>query len=301
MSETTDLAARAALIELAEREGAHPVEVVQGAADVPLVFDSPHSGRYYPEDFSSVVSLKLLREYEDRFVDLLIQDATGHGVTTISAHFPRAYIDPNRAPDDIDEEMLEAVWPDPLSPTRHSEQGTGLIFRRMHDESQIYDRPLTVEEVQRRLDGCWRPYHAALQAALASAQQESGVVWHINWHSMRPVGDVMTPDPGNKRADFVLGDRQGQSCEPAFTSFVADRLEAMGYSVAINHPYQGAYIVERYGKPREGWHSLQIEVNRGLYIDLDTLEKIERFEDVRRDIGTLAGELAAWSQDRLAG
>lgn len=301
MSETTDRAARAALIELAEREGAEPVDIAHGAADVPLVFDSPHSGRYYPDDFSSVVSRKLLREYEDRFVDRLIADADDHGVTTITAHFPRAYIDPNRAPDDIDEEMLEAVWPDPLSPTRHTLQGTGLIFRRMHDASHIYDRPLTVEEVQRRLDGCWRPYHAALESALAAARQENGAVWHINWHSMRPVGDAMTPDPGNERADFVLGDRQGQSCEPAFTSIVAERLEAMGYSVAINDPYQGAYIVERYGKPREGWHSLQIEINRGLYMDLDTLEKIERFETVRRDIGALAGELVSWSRTRLAG
>jgi hypothetical protein len=117
--------------------------VAKGSPDVPLVFDSPHSGRYYPDDFRSVISQKMLREYEDRFVDLLIADAPRHGVATIAANFPRAYIDPNRAPDDIDEEMLEAVWPDPLSPTRHSEQGTGLIFRRMHDESPIYDRPLT--------------------------------------------------------------------------------------------------------------------------------------------------------------
>lgn len=299
MSENTDRAARAALVELAEREGAEPVNVAKGAGGVPLVFDSPHSGRYYPEDFSSIISLRLLREYEDRFVDLLIEDAQSHGVTTISANFPRAYIDPNRASDDIDEEMLEAVWPDPLSPTRHSKQGTGLIFRRMHDDAHIYDRPLTVEEVQRRLDGCWRPYHAALEAAIATAQGEGGAVWHVNWHSMRPVGDAMTPDPGRERADFVLGDLQGKSCEPAFTRFVAQRLEAMGYSVAINDPYQGAYIVERHGRPRQGRHSLQIEINRGLYMDLETLEKIERFSNVQRDIGMLAGELAGWTKARL--
>lgn len=298
MSETTDRAARAALIELAEQEGADPVNVAKGAAEVPIVFDSPHSGRYYPEDFSSVVSRKLLREYEDRFVDLLIEKAAGHGITTISANFPRAYIDPNRAPDDLDEEMLETVWPDPLTPTRHSKQGTGLIFRRMHDASPIYERHLTHEEVRRRLDGCWRPYHAALEAALHGAREHGGSVWHVNWHSMRPVGDAMTPDPGESRADFVLGDLEGASCEPAFTTFVAERLEAMGYSVAINHPYQGAYIVQRYGQPEEGQHSLQIEINRGLYMDLGTLEKIERFEDIKRDIGRLAGELAEWTRAR---
>ncbi|MGY6707253.1 MAG: N-formylglutamate amidohydrolase [Rhizobiaceae bacterium] len=299
MSETTDRAARAALIDLAENEGAEPVNIAKGAAGIPVVFDSPHSGRYYPDDFNSVVSRKLLREYEDRFVDLLIGEAAEHGVTTISAHFPRAYIDPNRAPDDIDEEMLEAVWPEPLSPTRHSRQGTGLIFRRMHDDSPIYEERLTLEEVQRRLDGCWRPYHAALETALAAAERSAGAVWHVNWHSMRPVGDAMTPDPGETRADFVLGDLQGKSCEPAFTSFMAERLEAMGYSVAINHPYQGAYIVQRHGRPEEGRHSLQIEVNRGLYMDLGTLEKIDRFDEIRRDVGRLAGELVDWAQARV--
>lgn len=301
MSDTTDRAARAALVELAEREGDEPVTIVRGATDVPLVFDSPHSGRYYPEDFSSVVSQRLLREYEDRFVDLLIEGAVGHGITTISAHFPRAYIDPNRAPDDLDEEMLEAVWPEPISPTRHSRQGTGLIFRRMHDNSAIYERQLTHEEVRRRLDGCWLPYHAALQAALDAQREPGGSVWHVNWHSMRPVGDTMTPDPGKSRADFVLGDLEGRSCEPAFTAFVAERLRAMGYSVAVNDPYQGAYIVQRYGQPEEGRHSLQIEINRGLYMDLSTLEKIDRFEEVRRDIGRLAGELADWAKARLTG
>jgi N-formylglutamate deformylase len=301
MSEKTDSAARAALVELAKREGAEPVELAPGSSDVPLVFDSPHSGRYYPEDFRSVISQKMLREYEDRFVDLLIADAPRHGVATIGAHFPRAYIDPNRAPDDIDEEMLEAVWPDPLSPSRHSEQGTGLIFRRMHDEAHIYDRPLTVEEVRRRLDGCWRPYHAALDTALAEARSRHDAVWHVNWHSMRPVGDALTPDPGKARADFVLGDLQGGSCEPAFTAIVADRLESMGYSVAINDPYQGAYIVERHGRPEEGRHSLQIEINRGLYMDLDTLEKIDRFDEIKRDIGLLAGALVEWIRARFCG
>lgn len=296
---TTDRAAQAALIELAEREGADPVNVAKGSAEVPLVFDSPHSGRYYPEDFSSAISRNLLWEYEDRFVDLLIEEAAGHGVTTIAAHFPRAYIDPNRAPDDIDEEMLEAVWPEPLSPTIHSRKGTGLIFRRMHDDSPIYERQLTLEEVRRRLDGCWRPYHAALEAALAEAQRNVGGVWHVNWHSMKPVGDASTPDPGESRADFVLGDRQGESCEPVFTSFVAERLEAMGYSVAINHPYQGAYIVQRYGRPEVNRHSLQIEINRGLYMDPDTLNKIDRFDDIKRDIGRLAADLAKWARGRL--
>lgn len=301
MSENTDRAARAALIRLADSEGAEPVLIMAGSEQVPLVFDSPHSGRFYPDDFRSVISRRTLQEYEDRFVDLLIADGADRGVTTLAANFPRAYIDPNRAPDDIDEDMLDAVWPDPLTPTRHSQQGTGLIFRHMPDETPIYGAKLTVEEVNRRLDSCWRPYHAALDGAIAGARARHGAVWHVNWHSMRPVGEAMTPDPGEQRADFVLGDRQGTSCEPEFTAFIADSLQAMGYSVAVNHPYQGAYIVERHGHPREGRHSIQIEINRGLYMDLDTLEKIARFDAVRQDIGRLAGKLAEWSAARASG
>jgi N-formylglutamate deformylase len=159
-------ATEAALSELARKEGEHPVEIREGSPEVPLVFDSPHSGRYYPVDFRPVVSLHMLREYEDRFVDLLIEQAARSGATLVMAHFPRAYVDPNRAADDIDETMLEAVWPEPVSPTRHSRLGTGLIFRTMRDESPIYDRQLTVEEVRRRIEACWRPYHFALESAL---------------------------------------------------------------------------------------------------------------------------------------
>jgi N-formylglutamate deformylase len=294
MSEAVKRSTEAALVDLAHKEGEHPVLMRTGAEDTPLVYDSPHSGRYYPEDFNSVVSLDMLREYEDRFVDLLIEDGAEHGAAVIAANFPRAYIDPNRASDDLDETMFETVWPQPLAPTRHSRSGTGLIFRKMQDHTPIYDRQLSIEEAKRRIAECWQPYHATLQSELERAMSRHGAVWHVNWHSMRPVGTSLAPDPGRERADFVLGDLQGLSCDPAFTSLVAETLEAMGYSVSINDPYQGAYIVQRYGRPEEGCHSLQIEINRALYMDLTTLEKIGRFEEIKRDIGHLSQRLAEW-------
>lgn len=288
------------LDQLARQEGEHPVMVRRhlGSDEVPVVFDSPHSGRYYPDDFRPAVPLDILREYEDRFVDRLISKAPEHGVTLIAANFPRAYIDPNRAPDDIDAEMLEAVWPEPLSPTPHSVGGTGLVFRVMRDAAPIYDRSLAIDEVRRRLDICWRPYHAALDEALAVHRERHGIVWHLNCHSMRPFGDALSPDPGEKRSDIVLGDLFGTSCDPDFTDMVAKTLEGFGYSVAVNRPYSGAFIVARHGRPEEGSHSLQMEINRGLYMDMETLEPISGFEPLRDDLGRLAQAVVAFAKDR---
>lgn len=288
------------LDQLARQEGEQPVMVRRhlGSDEVPVVFDSPHSGRYYPDDFRPAVPLEILREYEDRFVDRLVSKAPDHGVTLIAANFPRAYIDPNRAPDDIDAEMLEAVWPEPLAPTPHSVGGTGLVFRVMRDAAPIYDRSLAIEEVRRRLEICWHPYHAALDEALAMHRKRHGRVWHLNCHSMRPVGDPTTPDPGKRRADIVLGDLFGSSCDPAFTDLVAKSLEGFGYSVAVNSPYSGAFIVARHGRPGEGSHSLQMEINRGLYMDLETLEPTAGFEPLRNDLGRLAEAVVAFARDR---
>ncbi len=291
------------LDRLAREEGEAPVMVRRhlGAEDVPVVFDSPHSGRFYPEDFRTAVPLDILREYEDRFVDRLVADAPDKGVTVIAARFPRAYIDPNRAADDLDAEMLDAVWPEPLSPTAHSVGGTGLVFRVMRDAAPIYDRRLAIDEVRRRLDLCWLPYHEALEEALAAHQDRHGVVWHLNCHSMLPVGDTGSPDPGESRADFVLGDLHGTTCDPAYTAFVAETLQGLGYSVSVNLPYSGAYIVARHGRPTQGRHSLQMEINRGLYLDLGTLEQSDGFDGLKRDLGRLAEAVAGFARDRIGG
>jgi N-formylglutamate deformylase len=293
----------AELEQLAQSEGEQPVMVRRylGSDEVPVVFDSPHSGRFYPEDFRPAVSLDILREYEDRFVDRLVADAPNHGVTLLAANFPRAYIDPNRAPDDLDAEMLEAVWPEPIAPTNHTVGGTGLVFRVMRDTAPIYDRQLALDEVRRRLDQCWIPYHEALKSALAGHIERHGAVWHLNCHSMRPVGDASSPDPDRKRADFVLGDLFGASCAPEFTEVVAETLKGLGYSVAVNEPYSGAYIVARHGRPGDGSHSLQMEINRGLYMDLATLEETDGFAPLRADLGRLAEAVAGFARERVSG
>lgn len=262
----------------------------------PVVFDSPHSGRFYPPDFRPAVSLELLQGGEDRFVDELTAGAPGHGAVVILARFARTYLDPNRHADDLDPELLEEAWPGGVTPGAHTERGVGLIFRRIGPDVPIYDRRLTVEEVQRRIDRCWRPYHAALDAALDEAHARHGAVWHVNWHSMSAVGNELSPDPGALRPHFVLGDLDGQSCEPAFTDLVATILTELGYSVALNQPYKGAELVRRHGDPAAGRHSLQVEINRALYMNAQDLRRHEGFARLRRDLEHLTARLCEFAR-----
>lgn len=267
--------------------------------ELPLLYDSPHSGRVYPEDFLPAAEMRLLLGGEDRFVDDLVIDAPSRGATLIKALFARTYIDPNRTADDLDPHLLPEDWAEETAPSVNSERGVGLIFRLIGDAVPIYDRLLSSDEIRRRIDAYWRPYHAALEDEMARLTERFGEVLHINWHSMQPVGNALAPDPGRTRPDFVLGDLDGTSCDPALTRFVADHLSALGYSVGLNDPYKGALIVERYGKPEEGRHTLQIEINRALYMDNGTLDRTGGFADLKDDLSTFTDELAGFARARL--
>lgn len=266
---------------------------------LPVIYDSPHSGRRYPPDFLPAVPLEALRGYEDRLVDDLVQDAPKHGIVLIAATFPRAYIDPNRAIDDLDPQVVGSSWTDPLNPTEYSKLGLGLIFRTGLDDKPIYEQPLDRESVRKRIENYWRPYHQTLERALALAQERWGAVWHIAWHSMRPIGDAQSIDPGDKRPDFVVSDRDSASAEPDFTDFVADTLRELGYTVALNYPFKGGYITQRHGRPGEGRHSIQVEINRALYLDLETLQLAPRAPELRRDLDFLSQQLADFTAGRL--
>lgn len=273
-----------------------PVSVVQPRVEpTPMVFDAPHSGRHYPEDFGHVADIELLKGGEDRFVDELFADAPNHGGTLVIANFARTYIDPNRRLSDIDMVLLDGDWHETPEPTVMSERGVGLVFRLIGDGTAIYDRRLSAADITNRIENYWRPYHECLAAMIERNIAQFGVCFHLDCHSMMPVGNELAPDPGCDRADFVLGDLDGTSCEPGFTRLVAETLEALGYSVAINDPYKGALIVERYGAPEKGVHSLQIEINRKLYMNLETLERSNGFEPLRADLAKLAAAVADYS------
>ena len=265
---------------------------------IALVLDSPHSGEWYPDDFDHLPAREIVRRAEDTHVARLWRAALDHGATLIEARFPRAYIDANRSLADIDVELLSDRWPEPIAPSRKTQQGIGLVWRLARGGTPMYARKLTSAEVRARIDGFWRPYHAELDAVLDARRARFGGVWHINCHSMPAVGDAMSDDPGRARADFVLGDRDGSTCEPEFTAFVAKTLDGMGYDVAINDPYKGVELVRKHGRPAERRHSLQIEVNRRLYMDETTLMKHDGFVLLQGNLTRLLHALADFVERR---
>ncbi len=275
----------------------HPYDLVEPAGvRVPLVFDSPHSGRDYPDDFHASVSVDMLRQAEDSYVDELYAAAPAHGATLVTARFPRTYIDPNRSLLDIDASLLEAPWPGPAVPGRKTQLGVGLIWRVLDSGEAIYARKLSVDEVKRRIVRYHQPYQRAVKDALDAAHAHFGAVWHVNCHSMPAMsGRISEEGPGKPRADFVVGDRDGTTCAPEFTALVAGRLRDMGYDVRLNDPYKGVELVRAFSDPAAGRHSLQLEVNRRLYLDERTREKSAGFERLRADLERLIAGLAAYA------
>ncbi len=270
---------------------------IHHAPEVPavaLVLDSPHSGEWYPDDFDHAPPRAIVRQAEDTHVARLWRAATAHGATLLEARFPRAYIDANRGLADVDPELLADAWPEPLMPSRKSAQGIGLVWRLARGGVPMYDRKLSSDEVHGRIERCWRPYHAELDAIVDEMHARFGAVWHLNCHSMPAVGDALSDDPGRERADFVLGDRDGTTCDPAFTRLVADAVRSYGYSVAINDPYKGVELVRRHGRPVASRHSLQVEVKRTLYMDEATLVPNAGYARLAGDLDRLVRTLAGY-------
>jgi N-formylglutamate amidohydrolase len=263
---------------------------------VPLVLDSPHSGSEYPEDFDAAVPLELLRQAEDSFVDELYASAPSFGATLIAARFPRSYIDPNRSFLDIDTSLLEGAWPGPAIASRKTQLGIGLIWRLLDSGDPIYRRKLSVDEVKQRIVRFHQPYQKAVKDALDHAYAHFGAVWHLNCHSMPAVsGPLSEEGPGRSRADFVLGDRDGSTCSPEFTALVAATLGDMGYDVKVNDPYKGVELVRAFSEPSAGRHSLQIEVNRRLYLDERTRERTAGFARLKSDLDAMVARVAEYA------
>ncbi len=272
----------------------HPFEIEQPATrNTPFIFNSPHSGRTYLKDFVEASRLELhgLRRSEDAFVEQLFAPVTEYGAPLMHAHFPRAYLDVNREPYELDPHLIE----DQLPPYANTQSlrvvgGLGTIARVVAESEEIYQRPLNLTDVLERINQLYRPYHLALEGLMNASMADFGVAVLIDCHSM-PSSPLF--DSGNMRPDFVLGDRFSTSCNPELTRFVAGQLKSMGYVVAFNKPYAGGFITEHYGCPREGRHALQIEINRALYMDENTYARSGNFEALRRDIGRLAEVMIA--------
>lgn len=235
---------------------------------------------------ASVLGPDAIRRSEDALVDQLIASGPRHGAVVLAARFARAFVDLNRSAWELDPAMFSDELPDfARQRTARVAAGLGSIARVVADGQEIYGRKLTFSEAEGRIDAVYRPYHAALDALMAEARAAHGVSVLIDWHSM-PSAAVQT-GRGRRPCDIVLGDRFGAACAPGLTARVERELQIMGYQVARNAPYAGGYVTEFYGRPAEGAHALQIEINRGLYLQEGSLEPNAGYERLAADLDRL--------------
>lgn len=266
-----------------------------------MVFDSPHSGEDWPDDFRPAAPPAAVRTTCDVYVNELCAAAPDHGIALLEATFPRAYIDVNRAETDVDPELLAGPWPGPVAPSDYSRRGMGLIRRHALPHVPMYAERLAIAAVQQRLERYYSPYRATLRQLLDDVYRRHGAVWHINWHSMKSRGNAMNTDAGEARPDFVVSDREGRTAAPALSRWIAAWFETQGYRVAINHPYRGGDLIATCGRPAHGRHSVQIEVNRALYVDEATYARHEGFDRLRDLLAGFAAALAAHARRSAAG
>jgi N-formylglutamate amidohydrolase len=283
-----------------EGEMSPPFEIVEPAEwRAPIIFNSPHSGSVYPHDFlnASRIDLAALRRSEDSFMDELIGGLSARGFPTVRVNFPRSYVDVNREPYELDPRMFIGRLPS-FANTRSMRVagGLGTIPRVVGDGQEIYRERISVDDALARIEALYKPYHRALRRLINKAHQAFGVVVLVDCHSMPSIG-VSRDEP--RRPDVVIGDRYGTSCAPLLPDMVEETMRALGYSTARNKPYAGGFITEHYGNPASGLHTVQVELNRAIYMDERRRERGPRFEQVAKDFGLLADALAAIPLDEL--
>ena len=273
------------------------------AQTVPLVFASPHSGRDYPADFVAGSRLDpiTLRRSEDGFVDDLFAAAPDYGAPLLRATFPRAFIDANREPFELDRNMFSDSLPYYVN-TESSRvaAGLGTIARVVSSGQDIYPRKLTFAEAEKRIDTYYRPYHRALQDLLHTTRQRFGYCLLIDCHSMPSIGRPLDPDAGRGRADFIVGDCFGNACAPYISDAIEKIISSLGYAVARNKPFAGGFTTRHYGQPGEGTHAVQIEINRALYMDELRIEKNAGFNQIAAQMTDVIAALADLTAQDLA-
>src|SRR6266436_7127208 len=277
-----------------------PFEILEPAeTQGPVVFNSPHSGSIYPPAFLSAARLELaqLRRSEDSFVDELFTGVVRRGFPLMRAHFPRCYVDVNREPYELDPRMFDGRLPS-FANTRSMRVagGLGTVARVVGDAQEIYDQRIPVEDALRRIEGLYKPYHRALRKLMTRIYREFGAAVLVDCHSMPSAAG---PKDERPRADIVIGDRYGTSCLSIIADTIEMTMRERGYSVSRNKPYAGGFITEHYGNPAAGLHSIQLEINRALYMDERRLERSANFPRVAADMVILADRLAALPLEEL--
>jgi N-formylglutamate deformylase len=260
---------------------------------VPFVFASPHSGRLYPHSFVAASRLTAtgLRRSEDAFVDELFACAADLGAPMIAARFPRAFLDVNRAPGELDAAMFDGLLPMSVeAPSVRVNSGLGVIPRVVRDGAEIYRGKIAPHDAQRRIEKLYRPYHATLSRMIEETKARFGTVVLIDCHSMPSAAAI---------PDVVLGDRYGMSAAHVLMRRAEDAFERHGFRTARNTPYAGGYCTHLYGRPLLGVHALQIEISRALYLDEERIEPTAQFTQIAARIAAVLRDLTAINADLL--
>jgi N-formylglutamate amidohydrolase len=248
----------------------------------PVVVASPHSGRHYPAAFlrASVLDARMVRSSEDAYMDELVSAAPTLGAPLIAAEYPRAWIDLNRSPDELDPGVIEGVGR--VMQTPRISSGLGVIPRVVANGRAIYRGKITRAEAEARIAQVWQPYHTALDGLMRAAQAGFGEAVLLDFHSMPHEALDTVTRPGQRRPEVVLGDRFGASAAGEVLDALEDGFLRQGLSVIRNAPFAGAFVTQQYGRPSRGWHAVQIEIDRALYMDERLLRPSADFDAVRR-------------------
>jgi len=268
----------------------------------PVIFSSPHSGQNYPDDFVKASRLDPLglRRSEDAFVDEIFRSAPVYGAPLIRALFPRVYVDANREPYELDPEMFDSPLPSYVNTTSpRVTAGLGTMARVVTSGEEVYSEKLCFQEAENAIKATYFPYHEALKGLLDDAKMRFGCCLLIDCHSMPSIGGPMDRDPGFNRVDFILGDRHGSSCTGSVTDLIEQNLKSMQYVVTRNNPYAGGFTTGHYGQPDENQHTLQIEINRALYMNELLIDYSEGFDPLRKNLEKLIQAITQISPESL--
>lgn len=261
--------------------------------DTAVIFSSPHSGRDYPAAMMgrSLLDGRIIRSSEDAFIDRLYDSAPDHGAPLIAARAARAFIDLNRAPDELDPALIEGVLRAPHNPRISS--GLGVIPRVVANGRAIYRGRIPLAEAQDRIARYWQPYHDALRALIDDNCARFGQAILIDAHSMPHEAIETHSRPGQPRPDVVLGDRFGAAADCWVVEAVESAFAAAGLRVARNMPFAGAYIAQAYGRPSRRQHVVQVEIDRALYMDETRIEPRPDFAAFRALMAGVVARIAA--------
>ncbi len=273
---------------LARSDFRQPFDVLEPRKQtLPFVLSSPHSGRDYPKRFleASPLDPLTLRRSEDGFIDEVFAGAVELGAPMLRAHFPRAYLDVNREPYELDPAMfVDALPAHANTKSARVAGGLGTIARVVADQTEIYRSQLLYSEAEDRIHDIYMPFHETLRGLLARTHHQFGNAVLLDCHSMPSSTGPFDEDTGADRPDIVLGDRYGTTCSPGLVDAAQSILQSMGYAVARNNPYAGGFNTENYGAPAQGLHALQIEINRTLYMDEKKVQRLSGIEALSKNM-----------------